>query len=648
MWQTRLPPLIATCLIAFFVFNAALSMWDKSTTWDEPFHLKAGIAQLQTGDSRLNADHPPLARLLAAFPTLFMSVDSITKKLPTEWEQADHSTITSKAYGDIDIENRLLGPARLMMLLFSILLGWLIYAWGSNLFGSRRALLPLALYAFCPPLLAAAPLVTTDMAVTTLIFSSFYTWWLYLQKPSYSRLAWVCLAASAAFAAKFTALLIAPLFLVLGFIALVSNKILVFNFTQRTQIVGGGLLIIALAILLGINVIYFFNETFLTPPEYLTRSQSLNSWLQLGSQKLSSFWPAWLPVPLPFTYVGGLLYRLFSMDIGYQTYFMGEAGYGGWPNFFLVLLLIKLPISTLILIGSGISQAVSRWSAERWNILFLLLLPLLLIWTASTAKYQIGVRHILPAFPFLLLLTGYCLPKNLNKWRLIFVGGLATLSAVSTLLIYPHNLMYSNFFAAGSSNQGWRVSITGDDIGQSNADLKRWLQVRNIKEVAYGASMGWESMILNNANIKLKPIPCSDTGELVVIHAHLLLATSGYEAAHCYLWMRLREPDEKIGYSIFIYNSHAAAMNGSKDAQTLVNESIAFYNAGKYQEGIESNTKALQLKPDYALAYNNICVGNNNLARWDEAIKACLKAIELNPNFTLAQNNLAYAKRMAK
>ena len=85
-----------------------------------------------------------------------------------------------------------------------------------------------------------------------------------------------------------------------------------------------------------------------------------------------------------------------------------------------------------------------------------------------------------------------------------------------------------------------------------------------------------------------------------------------------------------------------------KDAQTLVNESIAFYNAGKYQEGIESNTKALQLKPDYALAYNNICVGNNNLARWDEAIKACLKAIELNPNFTLAQNNLAYAKRMAK
>lgn len=53
MWRPRLPPLLAAVLIAIFVITAALSVRNTSATWDEPFHLAAGVAYLQTGDPRL-------------------------------------------------------------------------------------------------------------------------------------------------------------------------------------------------------------------------------------------------------------------------------------------------------------------------------------------------------------------------------------------------------------------------------------------------------------------------------------------------------------------------------------------------------------------------------------------------------------------
>ena len=97
----------------------------------------------------------------------------------------------------------------------------------------------------------------------------------------------------------------------------------------------------------------------------------------------------------------GLL-SLFG-DIGKQghlTYFLGQAGDGGWPNYFLMLLAVKLPIPTLILIGLGLACLVDRLPRDWWDSLFLILPPLLLIGVASSGKLQIGIRHILPAFPF--------------------------------------------------------------------------------------------------------------------------------------------------------------------------------------------------------------------------------------------------------
>jgi hypothetical protein len=56
-------------------------------TWDEGIHLAAGYSYLKTGQFRLNAEHPPLFKLLAALPLLLLRPD-----LPTQhpsWAKAN-------------------------------------------------------------------------------------------------------------------------------------------------------------------------------------------------------------------------------------------------------------------------------------------------------------------------------------------------------------------------------------------------------------------------------------------------------------------------------------------------------------------------------------------------------------------------------
>ncbi len=642
MWKIRYSPFLAAVLIAVFVVTAALSVWQKSSTWDEPFHLTAGIAQLQTGDPRLNGDHPPLARLVSAIPALFMSIDSVADSMGDAWAQADFNNSPNAFFGTI--EDRLLWPARLTMLIFSVLLGWLLYLWGVQLFGPLRGLLPLALYVLCPPLLANAPLVTTDMPATTLMFASIYTWWRYLQVPDLRRLAWVCLAVAAAFMAKHTALLLVPLLVVLGTVTIAGATILQVPFTRRLRIVAGGLVLVGIVTVLGINLIYGFNGVLLTPTQYVDQAKPLAVFpFQTGSERLTYFWPMWLPVPLPFTYVSGLLAVLDNTsNERYLTYFLGQAGYGERPNYFLMLLVVKLPIPTLIIIGLGLARIIDRLPRDWWHILFLVLPPLLLIGVASHGKMQIGIRHILPALPFLFLLAGYAVQGIRTTSRSIFISGLLVINTLGSVAIHPYYLMYFNFLAGGPE-QGWRIATEGNDWAQGGGDLRRWLQDRKINSLAF-LPHGWSGAVLSRAGIQYTPPPCHDTGELVAVQIRQLLAPTTVDQVNCYTWMRLREPDEKIGYSIFLYNSKNLRPGAPKNVAPF-SEALRLQLNGQVPEAILHYREYLKQEPDYYQAHFNLGIALKDTHQCAAAILELERTLELWPGYKEAHLHLANCYR---
>jgi protein O-mannosyl-transferase len=90
-----------------------------------------------------------------------------------------------------------------------------------------------------------------------------------------------------------------------------------------------------------------------------------------------------------------------------------------------------------------------------------------------------------------------------------------------------------------------------------------------------------------------------------------------------------------------------ASIKKAPTAEKYLDLSLKYYNTGNYPLCINAALEALELKPNYDLAYNNICAANNRLGLWDKAITAAKKGLAINPNNTLIKGNLneAYAKK---
>jgi tetratricopeptide (TPR) repeat protein len=80
-------------------------------------------------------------------------------------------------------------------------------------------------------------------------------------------------------------------------------------------------------------------------------------------------------------------------------------------------------------------------------------------------------------------------------------------------------------------------------------------------------------------------------------------------------------------------------------AESLLDTSLALYRAGRYQESLQTAQRAAALRPDWDLAWNNVCAAYNSLGRWDDAIAAGEKAVRLNPGNAYAKGNLDWARR---
>ena len=104
------------------------------------------------------------------------------------WRSTDPSPTTfsqSFALSNAGRYFELFQLARLMMPLFSIVGGLVVFAWSRRLYGRLGGLLSLALWVFCPNILAHARLITSDVCSTALGVAATYVFWRYLHQPTW-------------------------------------------------------------------------------------------------------------------------------------------------------------------------------------------------------------------------------------------------------------------------------------------------------------------------------------------------------------------------------------------------------------------------------------------------------------------------------
>lgn len=79
-------------------------------------------------------------------------------------------------------------------------------------------------------------------------------------------------------------------------------------------------------------------------------------------------------------------------------------------------------------------------------------------------------------------------------------------------------------------------------------------------------------------------------------------------------------------------------------AEGYLNESLRLYRERHFDEAITAARNALELRPGYAEAWNNIGAAYNSLGQFEEGARACREALRLRPDFALARNNLKFAE----
>lgn len=181
---------------------------------------------------------------------------------------------------------------------------------------------------------------------------------------------------------------------------------------------------------------------------------------------------------VPEGYSYGFLYRLESVEKR-LAYLAGEYSSSGWWFYFIVTFLIKTPLSLLILIGLAwyfFKRYQTDVAAEA-----MLLLPAALYWLVTlTSNINIGHRHLLPIYPFLIVFAAkvlrvFDLPTPATRRLALTCGVLLGWYVIGTAVVHPNYLTYFNE-AAGGPGQGYRwLADSSIDWGQ---DLKGLAEYR--------------------------------------------------------------------------------------------------------------------------------------------------------------------------
>jgi tetratricopeptide (TPR) repeat protein len=131
--------------------------------------------------------------------------------------------------------------------------------------------------------------------------------------------------------------------------------------------------------------------------------------------------------------------------------------------------------------------------------------------------------------------------------------------------------------------------------------------------------------------------------------ARYLLSHSRAEEARAFLRSALELSSTDLTARELLAQAERQTSNqpATQTAESLLALSLQRYGEERYPEAIAACRAALELRPDYAEAWNNICAAYNNLGRYEQAAAAGEQALRYKPDLQLARNNLRYARKMA-
>ena len=543
-----------------FFFLALDSLVDDSPTMDEQNHLARGAAFVKTADPRLSLEHPPLVNSLSGLPLL---------TLPNLHFPFDHPSWTDLQPPDIYWYNfadqflwhsnqdvtRMIFLGRLPVVFLTLGLALVGFHFARTFWGRPSGYLAFFLLLFEPNILANGRLITTDLGGTLFMTLALLLMWRLWTAPGWAwrRLLVAGVGLGLAFGSKLSMLTFVPILAVVALLPIFNAKV----GAQVEQRHGGavkrlgqlGQLVIAgLVSILAVWTIYGFEwGAFRFPSMQLT-------FLDEFSGPMPTFW-------------AGIDQIVNVSRGGRMAFLLGESSAQGFWQFFPVAFLVKTPLVLLLGLLGLIWLGWKRPS--QWPKLFFLLIPALLYFLVSMVSgINIGYRHLLPILPLIIVgVSGLPAFFAKEQFRRAVTAVLAVGLLLPTLLIHPHYLSYFNLAAGGPQNGASILADSSNDWGQDLLRLRTWMAESGVENI----KLGWFG-IADPAYYGLQdePLPGFPRARYLALWdappfdpaqpepgLYAISASSLWEShrseKNVYTWFRQREPDARIGYSIYIY-----------------------------------------------------------------------------------------------
>jgi hypothetical protein len=522
------------CLLLLHALLILTSIAGSSITTDEVAHLPAGYSYIQTGDFRLNRDHPPLMKAWAALPLVTLDLKPI-------WELPSWSHGEAWGFGaQFLTENRaplrrIIWMGRLPMVAVGLLLGVVLFAWARTWWGYRPALFVLFLFALCPNFLGHGGLVTTDAGVACFTLLALYALWRFSEHQALSDAAWCGVALGLALLAKYSALV------TMAVVAVLCSA----SFMTRVSGVGCRV----------------WRDRRATPDTRRPTPVSAGTWLAAAT--LMVVIPLGL-ITLGFGFPRGLanfadglaVQRAFDRD---RTAFLwGQYSDRFW-YYFVLAQWWKTPVPTLLCFAAALVLARWRTPIERLRWAFILL-PIAAFHLAGMAfPFKVGVRYMLPTLPFVFLACGAVaarVGRAGRGWRIAFAG-LCLWYAAGTLRAWPNYLSYFNQLAGGVDGGVHYLDDSNIEWGQDLYRLRDYLDTHppTTLHAAVVAKIGLEHYGIDAEWIGLRDLTWPEPGVTYVVGAHFLQRPSLYPGnpAVRFHWLDRYRPVDRIGGSLFVY-----------------------------------------------------------------------------------------------
>ena len=493
---------IVTAIVITMVVLQVTSVAQESQTYDEAVYIAAGYSYWQTGDFRINTEHPPLAKLLVAAPLLPLRLD-----LPLNsaaWQHADQYTFGANfLYHNRLSPDAILMVSRCITIALTLLFALILTIWVERRAGRFAAVIALIFFAFDPNILAHGRYATNDLCLALFFFLAVVCWNRALARGRLVDYAVAGLVVALALCTKLSGVLVLPALAVLCLVRRPEAKVLARGCAMA-------LLTAVVAMLVMYHgTLYHYREV-------------IDAWRAQAAG-------------------------------GHLAYAFGSTFKHGQWYFYPAVAAVKTPVGVFVALAVTLLAILGRkrMAAESYVVL----VPAAIYAIACiVSPIDLGIRILLPIYPLLYAFIALNLPARHLKAALLIC---AAIVVVESATIYPYYLAYFNAFSGGPT-QGPRYLLDSNiDWGQDTKRLKVFLRERGVRGactayfgLAYPfyydiVQLPWPGYV-NPSNVR--SLNC-----LVAVSATWLYG--GPEiAGPTWGWLRSQTPNARIGYSIYVYD----------------------------------------------------------------------------------------------